>query len=160
MRKVYGMPGVAHAQLVLTSPSGKTKYKITFTDGITTSRDKTPAKYTTDNPIYQDIIENDPIFGKKVFLLNEYDITPAAPAAPAASRTSAPKGRPAPKKTAKPATADEPSIEVHDEVTDLGGAVTVLMEKGDVPGASLTSIEGVLAKAKEFGISFPNLAKE
>ena len=158
MRKVYGMPGVAQAQVVLTSPSGKTKYKIPFNDGITTSRDKTPAKFTTDNPIIQDVIESDPTFNKKIFLLNVYDKPVVTEAAPAVAKTSAPKGRPAPKKAKQAAETNEGKV--FEEVNNLGEAINILMNAGPVDGASVTSVEGVLAKAQEFGISFPNLKTE
>lgn len=158
MRKVYGMPGVAQAQVVLTSASGKTKYKIPFTDGITTSRDKTPAKFTTDNPIIQDVIESDPIFNKKIFLLNTYDRPATVEPTSAPAKVAAPKGRPAPKKT-KPAET-ETKKQVYEEVTNLGEAITILMQVGTVPAENMTSVEGVLKAASELGVSFPNLVND
>lgn len=153
------MPGVAQAQVVLTSASGKTKYKIPFIDGITTSRDKTPAKFTTDNPIIQDVIESDPLFNKKIFLINTYEKPAAADPTPTpTAKPTAPKGRPAPKKT-KPVET-ETKKKVFEEVTNLGEAITILMQEGTVPAENMTSIEGVLKAAAELGVAFPNLSEE
>ena len=160
------MHGVANAQIVLTSPSGKTKYKISFTGGVTHAREKVPAKCITDSPIIQGVIENDPLFNKKIFLLNSFG-TPEKPAAPAVA--SAKGGKPStPAKGGKPSTpaksketVEEPKgPKVYEEVTNLGEAITVLMQEGTVPGDSMTSVSGVLKAASELGISFPNLTEE
>ena len=179
MKKVYGVPGVAHTQLVLTSPSGKTKYKITFTGGITHSREKVPAKCITDSPIIQDVIESSPLFNKKIFLLNSFDTPvktaekPASPVIPPKKQTTPIKGRtgrngikektkdaPIPSEEIQPieeeTKTDVPQI--YEDVTTLGDAISILT--GSVSGDRLTSVEGVLQAAKELGISFPNLSKE
>ena len=166
MKKVYGMPGVASAQIVLTSRSGKTKYKIPFAGGITNSRERTPAKFITDSPIIQDVIESNEIFGKKVFLLNSYG-APSAPAAQPATvasvkdnkKTGGKKGGKATTTEAPETQEPENTTRVVEDVTTLGEAITVLMEAG-AGGADVTSLEGVLAKAQELKISFPNLKTE
>ena len=159
------MHGVANAQIVLTSPSGKTKYKIAFTGGVTHAREKVPAKHITDSLIIQDVIENDPLFNKKIFLLNSFG-TPEKPAAPAV--TPAKGGKPAvPAKGGKPAasakgkeTVTEPKgPKVYEEVTSLGEAITVLMQEGQVSAENMTSVAGVLKAASELGVSFPNLSE-
>lgn len=165
MKKVYGMHGVANAQIVLTSPSGKTKYKISFTGGVTHAREKVPAKCITDSPIIQGVIENDPLFNKKIFLLNSFG-TPEKPAAPAVAPAKGGKSS-APAKSGKSAapkgkeTVEEPEgPKVYEEVTNLGEAITVLMQEGTVPAENMTSVEGVLKAASELGVSFPNLVND
>ena len=170
------MPGVANAQIVLTSPSGKTKYKLTFTGGITHGAKKTPAKFSTSSPIIQDVIENNNRFKKDIFLLTSFN-TPAAPAPESpvkpmdAIGKNGNRGRVIGGRKAKNyAEEQEPTTEVKkeqqsgpqvfEEVTTLGDAITILMQAGPVAGENLTSLEGVLQVAKELGISFPNLNKE
>lgn len=171
MKKVYAMPGVANSQIVLTSPSGKTKYKIPFTGGITHAREKVPAKYITDSPIIQDVIESSPLFNKKIFLLNSFGtvVKPATPApAPAGGKKAVtpPKNgkgavQPAKGKGKDVNPGTEPNgPKVYEDVTNLGEAITVLMQTGSVPAESMTSIEGVLKAAAELGVSFPNLTEE
>lgn len=151
------MHGVANAQIVLTSPSGKTKYKISFTGGVTHAREKVPAKCITDSPIIQGVIENDPLFNKKIFLLNSFG-TPEKPAAPAVA--SAKGGKPSTPAKSKETVEEPKGPKVYEEVTNLGEAITVLMQEGTVPGDSMTSVSGVLKAASELGISFPNLTEE
>lgn len=168
MKKVYGMPGVANSQIVLTSPSGKTKYKIPFTGGITHAREKVPAKYITDSPIIQDVIESSPLFNKKIFLLNSFG-TVVKPAAPAPAPTGGKKPVAPPKnggknaaQTAKgKAKTEEPKgPKVYEDVTNLGEAITVLMQEGQMSAENMTSIAGVLKAAAELNVSFPNLTEE
>lgn len=175
MKKVYGMPGVANSQIVLTSPSGKTKYKIPFTGGITHAREKVPAKYITDSPIIQDVIENSPLFNKKIFLLNSFETQGKKdnPAPTGGKKTIVPpKGGKDTTQTAKgkgkgkdtnPNPSDDQTAtgpKVYEQVTNLGEAITVLMQIAPVPGENMTSVEGVLKSAAELGISFPNLVND
>ena len=176
MKKVYAMPGVANSQIVLTSPSGKTKYKISFTGGITHAREKVPAKHITDSPIIQDVIESSPLFNKKIFLLNSFGtvVKPAAAAAAPASTggkkpvvttkgsgkgTGAQSGK-GKGKDANPDEGQPTGPKVYEEVTSLGEAITVLMQISAVPAENMTSIEGVLKSAAELGVSFPNLVND
>ena len=165
------MPGVANSQIVLTSPSGKTKYRIPFTGGITHAREKVAAKYITDSPIIQDVIESSPLFNKKIFLLNSFG-TVVKPANAAPAPASAPAGGKKPVVPARggkgkakdtnpnPADGQSTGPKVYEDVTNLGEAITVLMQIAAVPGENMTSIEGVLKTAAEFGVSFPNLVNE
>lgn len=170
MKKVYAMPGVANSQIVLTSPSGKTKYKIPFTGGITHAREKVPAKYITDSPIIQDVIESSPLFNKKIFLLNSFGsvVKPAEqPAAPKKPVVTPKNGKPAPqpgkgkgKETVQEPAGESKGPKVYEEVTNLGEAITILMQAGTVPAENMTSVEGVLKAASELGVSFPNLVND
>lgn len=170
MKKVYAMPGVANSQIVLTSPSGKTKYKIPFTGGITHAREKVPAKYITDSPIIQDVIESSPLFNKKIFLLNSFGsvVKPAEqPAAPKKPVVPSKNGKPATqpgkgkvKETVQNPTEEPKGPKVYEDVANLGEAITILMQVGTVPAENMTSIEGVLKAAAELGVSFPNLTEE
>lgn len=170
MKKVYAMPGVANSQIVLTSPSGKTKYKIPFTGGITHAREKVPAKYITDSPIIQDVIESSPLFNKKIFLLNSFGsvVKPVEqPVAPRRPVVTSKNGKPATqpgkgkvKETVQNPTEEPKGPKVYEDVANLGEAITILMQVGTVPAENMTSIEGVLKAAAELGVSFPNLTEE
>lgn len=160
MKKVYGMPGKVNAQIVLTSPSGKTKYKIPFTGGSLNDRNKTEAKYITDNPIIQDVIERSVLFNRSIFLLNtfgeaERHAAPNAADAPA-KQTAKQNGKR--KETQK--VNEEPKLIVMDEITSVGDAISVLMTAGEVTAEDVADIDGVLKKAQELGYSFPNLKEE
>lgn len=156
MKKVYGMPGIVNAQIVISSPSGKTKYKIPFTGGSLNDRNKAEAKFITDSEILQNVIERDARFNKSIFLrqsFGEAAPTVAAPA-PAAPATTKKAGKAA-KNAAQEQTA--PQIKVMEEITDMGAAIAVLTEAGEVAAGDVLDVEGVLKKAQEMGFSFPNL---
>ena len=162
------MPGVANSQIVLTSPSGKTKYKISFTGGITHAREKVPAKHITDSPIIQDVIESSPLFNKKIFLLNSFGSVvkpteqPAAPKKPVVTPKNG-KAAPQPGKGKGKEAVQDPEPKgpkVYEDVTNLGEAITILMQVGTVPAENMTSVEGVLKAAAELGVSFPNLVND
>ena len=155
MKKVYGMPGKVNAQIVITSPSGKTKYKIPFTGGSLNDRNKTEAKFITDSEILQDVIERDARFNKSIFLLNSFGdavSTVAAPEAPVPATTK--KGGRGAKNNTQEQTAQ---YKVMEEITDMGAAIAVLTEAGEVAAGDVLDVEGVLKKAQEMGFSFPNL---
>lgn len=180
MRKVYEYRNKAQAELVVTSPSGKTRFKYKFTGGVMDPKNKIHAKHTTDNVIMQQALENSEYFNKSVFLVASFGTAPiaetmpvvrnAAPTQPAAQPIQA-QPKTAAKKTAKTAkaveapetepvqTVDNPEDEVRtfEDVTNLGAAISILMSEGGVDGADVTTIEGVLKAAKEKNISFPNL---
>ena len=157
MKKVYGMPGKVNAQIVISSPSGKTKYKIPFTGGSLNDRNKTEAKFITDSEILQDVIERDARFSKSIFLLQSFgeaaSSADAAPVAPAPATTK--KTGKAAKNAAQEQSA--PQIKVMEEITDMGAAIAVLTEAGEVAAGDVLDVEGVLKKAQEMGFSFPNL---
>lgn len=160
MKKVYGMPGKVDAQIVLTSPSGKTRYKIHFTGGSVNDRNKVDAKYITDSPIIQDVIERSPMFNRSIFLRNTFGETErqmaAANAAPAPAKGN---GRQSGKVKETP-KKEEPKLIVMDDITGIGDAIGVLMTAGEVTADEVASLEGVLKKAAELGYAFPNLKEE
>lgn len=156
MKKVYGMPGIVNAQIVITSPSGKTKYKIPFTGGSLNDRNKTEAKFITDNEILQNVIERDARFNRSIFLRQSFG--EAAPVVAAAPEVQTPrKGRNAKNNTQEQAVQDIPQVKVMEEITDMGAAIAILTEAGEVAAGDVLDIEGVLKKAQEMGFSFPNL---
>lgn len=55
-KKVYGVSGLMEWQCLIVS--GGVRYHFPFTEGAMTAFGVTPAKYTTVNPIYQNVIEN------------------------------------------------------------------------------------------------------
>lgn len=149
MLKVYKMDGKTEAHEVFTSPSGKTKVKVTFSKGNLDPKNRVPARCITDNEAVQAVIENSPKFGRTIFLEKVYG-SPAhaeAPVAPA----------PAPATPKKGSKAKAPALKVMEEVKTIADAATVLVAEGvsaaDIDG----TIEGAVKLAKSFGISFPNL---
>lgn len=184
MRKVYEYRNKAQAELVVVSPSGKTRYKFKFTGGVMDPKNKIHAKHTTDNPIMQSVLENSEYFNKVIFLVATFGSAAAAQApalvkpsvkAPAPVKETAPeagkgkakegaKGVAGKGKGAKPAEApaEEPvqdadtEVAVFEDVTTLAQAASILVSY-DVEGNDLMTVEGVLKAAKEKGILFPNL---
>lgn len=162
MRKVYKIHGKTEVHLVLESPSGKTKYKIAFTKGNLDPKMLAPATYSTSDPVIQDVIERDKLFGKVIFLDKVYgDVTPAASTkevstAPA-SASSTKKGG----KGAKVETSSKPyDVKVMPEVQTIADAATVLTAEGALASEFDGTVEGALKIAKGLGISFPNLKEE
>lgn len=156
MKKVYGMPGIVNAQIVITSPSGKTKYKIPFTGGSLNDRNKVEAKFITDSEILQNVIERDARFNKSIFLRQSFgEAAPTVAALAAAAPATTKKAGKAAKNAVQEQTA--PQIKVMEEITDMGAAIAVLTEAGEVAAGDVLDVEGVLKKAQEMGFSFPNL---
>lgn len=86
----------------------------------------------------------------KVFIISEdQDATPVVETPKPTKTTKATK---APKAETAPRTA-----RVMEDVKTLGDAVTVLMTENGVVGSDLIDIPSITRKAKELGISFPNL---
>lgn len=63
IKKTYGVEGLVDWTAELKA--GKAKLIVNFTGGGMTSFGITPAEYTTDNPIYQAIIENSSEFKRR-----------------------------------------------------------------------------------------------
>lgn len=87
MRKVYEYRNKAQAELVVVSPSGKTRYKYKFTGGVMDPKNKVHAKHTTDNVIMQQALENSEYFNKVVFLVASFGTAPIAQTQPVIRRT-------------------------------------------------------------------------
>ena len=159
MRKVYKINGKTEVHEVFTSPSGKTKYKVAFTKGNLDPKNRVPARFSTDSPIIQAVIENSPKFNRVIFLEKVYGNVAPAPApvmntAPAASA-------PAPKKGKGKATeAKNTELKVMEDVKTIADAASVLIAEGASAAEIDGSIEGAIKVAKKFGISFPNLKGE
>lgn len=160
MRKVYKINGKTEVHEVFTSPSGKTKYKVAFTKGNLDPKNRVPARFSTDSPIIQAVIENSPKFNRVIFLEKVYgNVAPAsAPVmnvAPAAA--SAPVSKKGKGKTAETKGSE---LKVMEDVKTIADAVAVLIAEG----ASASDIDGSVAGAnklaKSLGISFPNLKGE
>ena len=145
MRKVYKINGKTEVHLVLESPSGKTKYRIAFTKGSLDPKMLAPATYSTSDPVMQDVIERDKLFGKVIFLDKVYGEVVPTPAA-----TQAPK-------KGKAKTSD---VKVMEDVKTIADAVTALIAAGASAADIDGSIDGAKKVAKNYGITFPNLKAE
>jgi hypothetical protein len=74
-KKTYGVEGLIDWQVNLKA--GKTTLVVNFTGGGLTSYGVTPAQYTTENILYQFIIENSKEFKKgKIKLLRKVELRP------------------------------------------------------------------------------------
>lgn len=152
MRKVYKINGKTEVHEVFTSPSGKTIYKVTFSKGNLDPKNRVPAKYATDSPVIQAVIENSSKFNHTIFLDKVYeDEIPVKDQAP----VSVPK-----KSKIKMGTAKGPAMRVMEDVKTIADAVTVLTSEGATAAEIDGSIEGAIKVAKSYGISFPNLKVE
>lgn len=157
MIKVYKMNGKTEVHEIFTSPSGKTRYKITFSKGNLDPKNRVPAKYATSSPVIQHVIEHSPKFGKTIFLDKVYDNSNPAPAATPAKAM--------PKKAAKKAApadapSNKPKLREMPEVTTLADAATVLISEGALAADFNGTVECAQRIAKTLGISFPNLVEE
>ena len=159
MRKVYKINGKTEVHEVFTSPSGKTKYKVAFTKGNLDPKNRVPARFSTDSPIIQAVIENSPKCNRIIFLEKVYGNVAPAPApvmnaAPAAPAPSPKKGK------GKATEAKNAELKVMEDVKTIADAASVLIAEGASAAEIDGSIEGAIKVAKKFGISFPNLKGE
>lgn len=160
MRKVYKINGKTEVHEVFTSPSGKTKFKVTFTKGNLDPKNRVPARFSTDSPIIQAVIENSPKFNRVIFLEKVYgNVAPAAvptakPAAPAPASAPAKKGK------AKTEAEKAPAVKVMEDVKTIADAATVLVAEGASAADIDGTVEGAIKVAKALGLSFPNLKGE
>ena len=158
MRKVYKINGKTEVHEVFTSPSGKTKYKVAFTKGNLDPKNRVPARFSTDSPIIEAVIENSPKFNRVIFLEKVYgNVAPAA--APVMNAASA--AAPAPKKgKGKSAETKGSELKVMEDVKTIADAASVLTAEGVLAAEIDGTIEGAIKVAKKYGISFPNLKGE
>lgn len=161
MRKTYKINGKTEVHEIFTSPSGKTKYKVTFSKGNLDPKNRMPARYSTDSPIIQDVIESSPKFNRTIFLEKVYgSVAPAAAPAPAVSAAPAPKKGRVKAAESKPVEPKAPEVKVMEDVKTIADAVTVLTSEG-APAAEIDgTVEGAIKLAKSLGLSFPNLKGE
>lgn len=154
MRKVYKINGKTEVHEIFTSPSGKTKYKVTFSKGNLDPKNRMPARYATESPIIQDVIESSPKFNHTIFLEKSY-------ADDAAGVMEVPAAAPAAKKgKIKMAETKKPELKVMEDVKTIADAASVLTAEGALAAEFDGSVEGAIKVAKKYGISFPNLKAE
>lgn len=151
MIKVYKMNGKTEAHEIFTSASGKTVYKVTFRKGNLDPKNRIPAKFSTSDPVIQDVIESSPKFNRTIFLDNVFGVVPSAPVVEPVAPVVQPK------KTGK---ASKAALKEMPEVKTLADAATVLTAEGAMAADFDGTIEGAQKVAKSLGISFPNLKDE
>lgn len=141
------MKGVS--ECVFRAPVGKATIVCVFTDGNLQSRVPVPASFSTENPIVQAVIESCELYAnKKIFILSTSgEEEPVIESTKAETKIETKKAKKAGVKQTK----------VFADVKTFGDAVTTLMSEGEVAASDLTSLDGVLRKSAELGISFPNL---
>jgi hypothetical protein len=152
MRKVYKINGKTEVHEVFTSPSGKTIYKVTFSKGNLDPKNRVPAKYATESPVIQAVIENSPKFNHTIFLDKVYEDEDPVVEAPVVAAPRKPK--------IKMGAAKTPSVRVMEEVKTIADAVTVLTSEGATAVEIDGTIDNAIKLAKEYGIQFPNLKGE
>ena len=152
MTKVYSYPGLTAG--IITIPVGRTAIKIEFSKGYFDKKLRKPALYSTSDKVEQQIIENSPLFGKRIFLYRTYGQpeevveerkvqTPAE--APSQTPADAPSQAPAVKETTE-----------YPEVTTYEDAIAVLKGIEGVKATQLRSRVSAKSVAEVHGIIFPN----
>ena len=152
MTKVYSYPGLTAG--IITIPVGRTAIKIEFSKGYFDKKLRKPALYSTSDKVEQQIIENSPLFGKRIFLYRTYGQpeevveerkvqTPAD--APSQTSADAPSQAPAVKETTE-----------YPEVTTYEDAIAVLKGIEGVKATQLRSRVSAKSVAEVHGIIFPN----
>ena len=152
MTKVYSYPGLTAG--IITIPVGRTAIKIEFSKGYFDKKLRKPALYSTSDKVEQQIIENSPLFGKRIFLFRTYGQpeevveerkvqTPAD--APSQTSANAPSQAPAVKETTE-----------YPEVTTYEDAIAVLKGIEGVKATQLRSRVSAKSVAEVHGIIFPN----
>lgn len=132
--KVYGVAGLLEWQCLIVS--GGVKYHITFSDGAMSATGNTPAKFRTDNPVVQNVIENSTHFKKgRIKLLKQTIIEEEGD------------------KVATPAAENVKEV----EVTDLEDAKQFLVDNFNVSPVKLTGKRSITATAKEHNIVFKGI---
>lgn len=150
MIKVYKINGKTEVHEVFTTPSGKATFKVAFVKGNLDPKNRVPARFSTDNPVIQAVIEGSEKFGRTIFLDKVYGEDIAKPVEEIA---------PIPVKKAKtaPKTA---AVKDMPEVKTIADAATVLLAEG-APASDIDgTVEGARKAAKSLGLSFPNLKEE
>ena len=152
MTKVFSYPGLTAG--IITIPVGRTAIKIEFSKGYFDKKLRKPALYSTSDKVEQQIIENSPLFGKRIFLYRTYGQpeevveerkvqTPAD--APSQTSANAPSQAPAVKETTE-----------YPEVTTYEDAIAVLKGIEGVKATQLRSRVSAKSVAEVHGIIFPN----
>ena len=144
MTKVYSYPGLTAG--IITIPVGRTAIKIEFSKGYFDKKLRKPALYSTSDKVEQQIIENSPLFGKRIFLYRTYG-QPEEVVEERKVQTPAdvPSQAPAVKETTE-----------YPEVTTYEDAIAVLKGIEGVKATQLRSRVSAKSVAEVHGIIFPN----
>lgn len=152
MTKVYSYPGLTAG--IITIPVGRTAIKIEFSKGYFDKKLRKPALYSTSDKVEQQIIENSPLFGKRIFLYRTYGQPEEVMEerkvqthadAPSQAPADAPSQTPAVKETTE-----------YPEVTTYEDAIAVLKGIEGVKATQLRSRVSAKSVAEVHGIIFPN----
>lgn len=152
MTKVYSYPGLTAG--IITIPVGRTAIKIEFSKGYFDKKLRKPALYSTSDKVEQQIIENSPLFGKRIFLYRTYGQpeevveerkVQTSVDAPSQTPADAPSQTPAVKETTE-----------YPEVTTYEDAIAVLKGIEGVKATQLRSRVSAKSVAEVHGIIFPN----
>lgn len=152
MTKVYSYPGLTAG--IITIPVGRTAIKIEFSKGYFDKKLRKPALYSTSDKVEQQIIENSPLFGKRIFLYRTYGQpeevveerkVQTSVDAPSQAPADAPSQTPAVKETTE-----------YPEVTTYEDAIAVLKGIEGVKATQLRSRVSAKSVAEVHGITFPN----
>lgn len=137
--KTYGVRGLM--EWVCNIPVGKTHMRVEFTGGVLTSYGNTPAKFTTDDPFKQTVIEHSEWYKSgRIKLLHFHDIGEDSPSP--VSPQSPSEDSPVPESFATV------------EVSSLDDAKTYLNETFGISVRELRSKKSVLDAASRNGLSF------
>ena len=152
MTKVYSYPGLTAG--IITIPVGRTAIKIEFSKGYFDKKLRKPALYSTSDKVEQQIIENSPLFGKRIFLYRTYG-QPEEVVEERKVQTSAD----APSQTSANAPSQAPAVKEtteYPEVTTYEDAIAVLKGIEGVKATQLRSRVSAKSVAEVHGIIFPN----
>ena len=152
MTKVYSYPGLTAG--IITIPVGRTAIKIEFSKGYFDKKLRKPALYSTSDKVEQQIIENSPLFGKRIFLYRTYGqpeevVEERKVQAPADAPSQAPADAPSQTTAVK-------EITEYPEVTTYEDAIAVLKGIEGVKATQLRSRVSAKSVAEVHGIIFPN----
>ena len=152
MTKVYSYPGLTAG--IITIPVGRTAIKIEFSKGYFDKKLRKPALYSTSDKVEQQISENSPLFGRRIFLYRTYGQpeevveerkVQTSADAPSHTPANAPSQTPAVKETTE-----------YPEVTTYEDAIAVLKGIEGVKATQLRSRVSAKSVAEVHGIIFPN----
>ena len=144
MTKVYSYPGLTAG--IITIPVGRTAIKIEFSKGYFDKKLRKPALYSTSDKVEQQIIENSPLFGKRLFLYRTYgQPEEVVEERKVQTPADAPSQAPAVKETTE-----------YPEVTTYEDAIAVLKGIDGVKATQLRSRVSAKSVAEVHGIIFPN----
>lgn len=152
MTKVYSYPGLTAG--IITIPVGRTAIKIEFSKGYFDKKLRKPALYSTSDKVEQQIIENSPLFGKRIFLYRTYGqpeevVEERKVQTPAVAPSQAPADAPSQTQVVKETTE-------YPEVTTYEDAIAVLKGIDGVKATQLRSRVSAKSVAEVHGIIFPN----